>query len=302
MVAQTQSQEEAVRCFEMYCRAKGLAESTVKMYSFALDRLGRYLSDEAKGPSIPSRGDLRAFVAYMLGSGLGRQTIRTRMRAVRTFCGFLGREGLVAENPMIGVEIPRVPSTMPEVLSAEEIQKLPRASKTRSWYGVRNYAMLAVFLDTGLRLGELISLDVSDVDVGSAVIRVRNGKGSRERRVYAGRGLARALRDWIEVRPDTQADAALFTTRDGRGLDKRNVARIAERPALRAGPGENRVHPHMLRHTFATAWIINGGDVFSLQRMLGHASVSTTQVHVNLAGADLAMAHAKASPLDRLAR
>jgi integrase/recombinase XerD len=222
------------------------------------------------------------------------------MRSIRVFANFLEREGLVETSPMAGVEIPRVPQSMPKILSAQEIQKLLRAAKNRTWYGIRNHAILATFLDTGLRLSELINLSAADVDLHSQSIRVRNGKGSKDRQVYIGRTLARSLRRWAEVRFYGHEADAYFSTRDGRRLDKRNVARIIERISRRAGMGERRIHPHLLRHTFATHFIKNGGDAFSLQRLLGHSDISITMVYVNLAGVDLEQAHAKASPVDRV--
>ncbi|MHA1587461.1 MAG: tyrosine-type recombinase/integrase, partial [Candidatus Thorarchaeota archaeon] len=164
----------------------------------------------------------------------------------------------------------------------------------------RNHSILATFLDTGLRLSELINLDISDVDLHSQSILVRNGKGSKDRQVYLGRTTARSLRKWAEVRPYGHDADAYFSTRDGRRLDKRNIARIIERINARAEMGERRIHPHLLRHTFATHFIKNGGDPFSLQRLLGHSDIKTTMIYVNLAGADLEEAHAKASPVDRL--
>ena len=115
------------------------------------------------------------------------------MRAIRVFSNFLARENLVAGSPIAGVKVSQAPTVMPEVLSAPEVESLFRAAKRRSWCGTGNYAMLGVFLDTGLRLGEVIALDVNDIDVGSAVIRVRNDKASKERHVHAVRALARAF-------------------------------------------------------------------------------------------------------------
>jgi len=300
MVNRSATFEEAVHQFEVYCGAKGLATRTLETYEFALDRLRQFLQDQARGHSIPTKEDLRAFTQAMLTSGLKRQTIRIRMRSIRVFAGFLEREGIVDESPMSGVEIPRVPITFPEVLSAADLQRLLRAARTGTWYGIRNHAMIATLCDTGLRLGELIGLDVGDVDLRTLSIRVRNGKGNKERRVYMGRTLARSLRRWMEVHPFHAGSEACFCTRDGRRLDKRNVARIIERAAARAGLGERRVHPHLLRHTFATHFIKNGGDPFTLQRLLGHSDIKTTMIYVNLAGVDLEEAHAKASPVDRL--
>jgi len=292
--------DSAVRIFEGYCRSKGLAAETLKTYMYALDRLREVLHHSEASPALPTRDDLRHFAGNMLHQGLARGTIRIRMRSVRVFANFLEREELVEVSPMTGVEIPRVPKSMPKILSVQEIHKLLRASKTGTWYGVRNHAMLSAFLDTGVRLGELVKLDVADVDLNSQSILVRDGKGSKDRQVFIGRVLARSLRRWAEIRRYGQETDAYFSTRDGCRLDKRNVARIIERVAARAGLGDRRVHPHLLRHTFATHFIKNGGDPFSLQRLLGHADIKTTMIYVNLAGADLEEAHAKASPLDRI--
>ncbi|MFC2105239.1 tyrosine-type recombinase/integrase [Candidatus Bipolaricaulota bacterium] len=300
MVFQEVGYDEAVGMFEMYCRAKGLAARTQETYTYALSQLRGFLNDSDVSPPLPTRLALRRFCGNMLESGLARGTIHIRMRSVRVFANFLEREGLVEVSPMTGVEIPRVPQSMPRILSSQEIQKLLRAAKSGTWYGIRNHAILATFLDTGLRLSELINLNAADVDLHSQSILVRNGKGSKDRQVYIGRTLARSLRRWAEVRPYGHKADAYFSTRDGRRLDKRNVARIIERISVRAGLGDRRIHPHLLRHTHATHFIKNGGDPFSLQRLLGHSDIKTTMIYVNLAGVDLEEAHAKASPVDRL--
>ncbi|MFC2099638.1 tyrosine-type recombinase/integrase [Candidatus Bipolaricaulota bacterium] len=284
----------------MYCRAKGLARTTLQTYQYSLNRLRECLESSGSEPPLPTRHDLRRFCENMLEQGLARGTIRVRMRSVRVFANFLEREGLVDASPMEGVEIPRVPQSLPKVLTVQEIQKLLRAAQTGTWYGVRNHAILATFLDAGLRLSELVNLDSPDVDLQSLSIRVRNGKGAKDRQVYIGRTLARLLTRWAETRFYRNGADAYFSTRDGRRLDQRNVARIVERISARAGLCGRRIHPHLLRHTFATHFIKNGGDPFSLQRLLGHADIKTTMIYVNLAGADLEEAHAKASPLDRL--
>ncbi len=300
MVKTQESFNDAANRFQMYCRAKGLAVSTQETYMYALDQLRGHLKGLEETVPLPTRQDLRGFSGNMLERGLSRGTIRVRMRSVRVFANFLEREGLVDVSPMTGVEIPRVPQSMPKILSAQEIQKLLRAAKTGTWYGIRNHTILATFLDTGLRLSELINLNVEDVDLHSQSIRVKNGKGSKDREVFVGRMSARSLRRWAEVRSYSLTTDAYFSTRDGRRLDKRNVARIIERISVRASMGERRIHPHLLRHTFATHYIKNGGDAFSLQRILGHSDIKTTMIYVNLAGSDLRDAHAKASPLDRL--
>lgn len=300
MVVHKVDYDEALGMFERCCRAKGLAKRTCETYTYALSQLRGHIEREDGLIPLPTRHDLRKFAGHMLERGLARSTVRIRMRSVRVFANFLEREGLVEVSPMTGVELPRVPQSMPKILKVQEIQKLLRAAKSGTWYGVRNHAILAAFFDTGLRLSELINLNASDVDLHSQSILVRNGKGSKDRQVYIGRTLARSLRRWAVVRPYGHEADAYFSTRDGRRLDKRNVARIIERIAARAKLGDRRIHPHLLRHTFATHFIKNGGDPFSLQRLLGHSDIQTTMIYVNLAGTDLEEAHAKASPVDRL--
>ena len=290
--------EAAVSEFMGFCMAKGLAARTLETYSYALDRLGSFLANTGPQDQVLDRSLLRAFITHMLGAGYSRQTIRVRMRAIRVFANFLQNEGLVSESPMQGVAIPKVPRVHPTILTSGEIRQLLGAARGSSWHATRNYAMVLTFLDTGVRLGELLGLNLADISLESRRIEVRKGKGSRQRHVYIGRSLSKALRRWQAVRPSEVWSDALFVTKDGSRLDKRNVARILERIATRAGMGDRRVYPHLLRHTFATHFIVNGGDPFSLQRILGHSDIQTTMIYVNLAGRDLMKAHFKASPID----
>ena len=300
MVKQDMRYDESVRVFLRYCRAKGLRETTNGIYRFALDELGKSLRATEENPPIPDRDDLRRFITEMLDRELALSTIAIRMRSVKAFANFLERDGITDTSPMEGVHIPRVPTRYPQPLSSEETSKLIRAARTGTWFGIRNSAMLSLFCDTGIRLGELVGLDIDDVRLSEFEIRIRKGKGRGERSVYMGRTLYRALRKWSQVRPTAGLTEAYLCTRDGRRLDKRNVARIVERAGKSAGLEKRKTHPTMLRHTYATLFIKNGGNSFSLQRILGHSSIKTTMIYVNLAGSDLRDAHAKASPLDRL--
>lgn len=292
--------DQAVEAFLFFCRSKGLMPRTLETYAFALSRLRLFLARSSPTPTIPARHELRAFIVEMLERGLSRSSVRVRMRSIRCFANFLEREGLVAESPMRGVDIPRVPRSEPRVLTPEEIRKLLHAAQQTTWTGIRNYAMLLTFLDTGIRLSELISLDMADVDLGAWTIRVRKGKGGKERQVFIGKTLHRALRKWVDVRGATSLDAPFFITRSGRRHDARNVDRIVGRIAGRAGL--ERVSPHALRRSFATAFVRNNGNLFALQRMLGHSDIKVTQLYVGLDNAAVQDAHAKASPVDRLFR
>jgi len=262
--------DQAVELFGLYCRSKGLAPRTLETYLFALEGLRRFLVSNGGPPGLPDRQDLRAYITEMLERGLSRGAVRVRMRSIRVFCNFLAREGLVDVSPFEGVEIPRVPEAYSRVLSEEEVAKLVKACRGTSWLDIRNRAILLTFLDTGIRLSELIQLDLEDVNLGSLTLRIRRGKGNKERYVFMGRTLYRALRRWLEKRGYTSFQGALFITRNGTRIDRRNVQRTIERIARRAGLNGTRVTPHLLRHTF------------------------------DLARAGLREAHAKASPVDKL--
>jgi integrase/recombinase XerD len=296
----TMNLDQAAETFTLYCKSKGLAERTLETYSYALQRLRKHLSANGASSPIPSSESLRAFITEMLGQGVARGTIRIRMRAIRCFCNFLEREGIVETSPMKGVEIPKVPARYPEIITKEQARKLLSAARRSTWTGKRNAAILTTFLDTGMRLSELIGLNKEDVDLQTRTIRIRTGKGNKERHVYMGRALFKALRRWLDLRGFHEEDTPFFLTKDGNRLDLRNVERIVERIAERAGLDRVRITPHILRHTFATHYIQNGGDPFSLQRILGHSGIKTTMVYVNLAGVGLQEAHAKASPVDHL--
>ncbi len=164
---------------------------------------------------------------------------------------------------MAGVAVPKVPSRYPEVLTGAQARKLVSVATASSWAGVRNRAMILTLLDTGVRLGELIRLDLVDVQLRELTIRIRTGKGDKERYVFLGRCLFRAMRTWIEARGAFSQDGPLFMTRRGERLDGRNVQRILSRLAVKAGLESAKVSPHRLRHSFATHYIMNGGDPFS---------------------------------------
>jgi len=290
---------DAGSAFEVYCRAKGLSPKTIKAYAHAIQKLRTYLRN-GKPPSLPTTVQLRSFLVALSESGLSPASVAIHARSLRAFFNFLTADGMVDRSPMDGVPMPRTPSRFPEIITKEQARRLLRAALRNSWTGKRNAAMLTMFLDTGMRLSELIGLNLEDVDLRTLTIRIRSGKGDKERHVYIGRALLRSIRRWLDVRGFHEEGTPFFLTKAGSRLGLRNVERIVERIAERAGLNGVRITPHILRHTFATHYIQNGGDPFSLQRILGHSDIKTTMIYVNLAGVGLQEAHAKASPVDRL--
>jgi len=197
------------------------------------------------------------------------------------------------------IKPPKLPKQFPYVLNNSQVQALLKAAYHRNFEGIRNYAMILMFLDTGIRRSELINLNLRDIDLASRSLRVI-GKGNKERIVYLGRVAAKALREWLSKRGFREYDDGTFITRAGDRLKLRYIDKLMERIAKKAKITGVRCSPHTLRHTFATNYIRNGGDPFSLQQLLGHSDIKTVMIYVHMGGTALREAHAKFSPVDRM--
>jgi integrase/recombinase XerD len=286
----------AAESFLLALTVSGRSRQTIELYRRSLDGLIGFLGDRPISDVSPN--DLRAFLAH-LGGKVNAVTVGIRWRSIRAFFNWLHREGLLAESPAKRVQAPKTPKQFPNVLNDAQVQALIRTAKARAktWATYRDYVIVLTLLDCGLRVSELRGLTINDLDLANGVFKV-TGKGSRERRVYFGRRLARVLREWLARRTLSLPGDALFCTRQGYPLNRHELVHIIHRIAKSAGIA--RCSPHTLRHTFATMFIRNGGDPFALQRLLGHSDISTTMIYVHMAGTALREAHAKASPVDRL--
>lgn len=296
----SQTLSEALDAFKLYSRIEGKSKKTLDVYHVAVSDLIAFVGD--KPVTELTAGEIRRWIAHKLDAGYSKTTVNIRLRALRALFHWLYREGHLPANPFEKVRQLKAPRQYPYVLSELQVQALLKAVDRRGWTGKRNWAIVLTFLDAMLRLSELIALELADLSLQGRVIRVRHGKGDKERLVPIGRRLTKALQEWLAIRGHHVGEDRVFVTRGGYGLDPRNVQRILQRLAAKAGiEGVTvRVSPHTLRHTGATLFIRNGGDPFSLQQILGHSSITTTQIYVHMAGTALREAHAKASPVDRL--
>ncbi len=292
--------DDAARAFEVFCWSKGLSPRTVSTYAAAIRKLTDFLPCEPGADQVvPNRTEVREFVVHLSSSGLSRASVGIHVRSIKVFLSFLYREGMVAEDLASCIPVPRAGHKVPVALCEADVRSLLSAVRGPSWCDVRNTAMLMLFLDTGLRLAELVGLSVEDVNLNEWRILLKNGKGARDRTLFIGQALHRSLRRWLEVRGTSCHTDALFVTRSGQRHDPRNVERIVSRLAARAGVAA-RTTPHILRHTAAVNYIRHGGDPFTLQRLLGHSDIRTTRIYVEMGSDDVRRAHAKAGPLDRL--
>jgi len=238
---------------------------------------------------------IRRFVAQLHGQGLDGRSLARRLSAWRGFFNYLARDHGLKANPALGVRAPRSAKRLPDALSPEEAARLMEIPPDDA-LAVRDRAMFELFYSSGLRLAELTGLDPGDVNFGEGTVRV-TGKGAKTRVVPLGSHAARALAAWLAeraklVRP---GEDALFLNRQGRRLGPRAVQARLRAWALRLGLAA-KVHPHMLRHSFASHVLQSSGDLRAVQEMLGHSSISTTQVYTHLDFQHLAKVYDAAHP------
>jgi len=242
--------------------------------------------------------EIRRFVAQLHGRGLDGRSLARMLSAWRGFYHYLARDHGYATNPCLGIRAPRAAKKLPRSLSPDEAAQLMRVEGDGALVA-RDKAMLELFYSSGLRLSELTGLAVRDVSLRDATVQV-TGKGSKTRIVPVGRHALEALKTWLAHREGVvpAGETALFVAKGGARLSGRAVAQRVGHWAKRFGlPG--KVHPHMLRHSFASHVLQSSGDLRAVQEMLGHASVSTTQVYTHLDFQHLAKAYDQAHPRAR---
>jgi integrase/recombinase XerC len=227
---------------------------------------------------------LRSYLAYLRAEGISKTSIGRHLSALRTCFAFLKREGRVASNPAKAVGTPRRDRTLPRTLSVSEAFAVVEAKGREGALGSRDRALLELLYATGLRVSELVGLRLDDVDLSARQVRTV-GKGKKERIVPFGQPAAAALRAWLKARADfapAARDAGfVFLNARASRLTDRSVRRILDRAAL-AAEVPRHASPHALRHSFATHLLAAGADLRSIQELLGHASLSTTQRYTHL--------------------
>ena len=241
---------------------------------------------------------IRRFVAKLHAQGLGGRSLGRVLSAWRGFFRFLMRDHGFGHNPCVGVRAPKTAKKLPEALSPEEMSKLVDLPAGDA-FSVRDRAMFELFYSSGLRLSELTALSPADIDFEDATVRVL-GKGGKTRVVPVGRFALRYIRDWLGERDAISRgeQTALFLNHHGRPIGPRTVQQRLKKWALKQGISQH-VHPHMLRHSFASHVLQSSGDLRAVQEMLGHASISSTQIYTHLDWQHLAKTYDAAHPRAR---
>lgn len=280
-------------------RERRLSAHTADAYRRDLNSLSKYCaSNEIESWSKLDSQHVRSFAAYCHRQGLAPRSIQRRLSAVRSFYKYLLREGAVTRNPAQDVSAPRAAKRLPKTLDADQMTRLVEVSGDDPQV-VRDRAMMELLYSSGLRLAELVSLNIPDVDVADRTVRV-TGKGNKTRIVPVGRHALAALGAWLRQRASLAKaeESALFVGVRGGRISPRTVQARIRRWATIQGI-DARVSPHMFRHSFATHVLESSGDLRAVQELLGHANISTTQIYTHLDFQHLARIYDETHPRAR---
>lgn len=276
-----------------------LSPHTIAAYDFDLQRLLAFCHQRRIDSwSELTDAQLRTFVAERHHHGLSGRSLQRMLCAVRALYRYLLQNDAAAHNPAQGIRAPKSPKRLPKALGADQAARLVTVAGS-DVLAVRDRALLELLYSSGLRLSEIANLDLLQLDLGNAIVRV-TGKGSKQREVPVGRHAREALHAWLALRATIARtdDAAVFVGANGRRLSGRQIERRVAHWAQRQNVGQP-VHPHMLRHSFASHLLESSGDLRAVQELLGHANLSTTQVYTHLDFQHLAKVYDDAHPRAR---
>jgi len=276
----------------------GLSANTLSAYRADLKNVATWLSVQGTELETVNRAQLLEYLAHCVRLGHSPRSSARRVSTLRRFYRYLAREGLLEPDPTTGLDSPRVGRPLPKTLSEKGVEDLLSAPDSGSPLGLRDRAMLETLYATGLRVSELVRLTLDELDEFAGLVRVL-GKGGRERIVPLGDEALNWLNSYLHSsRPELlgrRVSEAVFVTRRGGPMTRQALWYLIKRYAARAGVGEE-LSPHSLRHAFATHLLNHGADLVSVQMLLGHADLSTTQIYTHVARARLQSLHAEHHP------
>lgn len=284
------------------CRAKNLSGRTIEWYEDRTRRFSDWCFDQGilRAQDLTT-DDLESFVLSVQAGGYKPQTVRGFAQVAKTVARYGHRKGLIPADLTRDFEMPKVPQTIIETFSDEQLEALISQPDLRRWKGVRDRAILLTLLDTMARVSEMAGVNASHVDLEGRSIRVM-GKGRKERDLPIGRSAARALLRYRNSVDGLLPGDPFFISYRGRRLDRSVITDMVADYGRAAGIEGVCRSPHTLRHTGAKRFILAGGDVFSLQKLLGHTSLAMVRRYVELASIDVAVQHERFSPADSLLR
>ena len=271
---------------------RGISPATATAYR---SDLASFLASVGRGVEDIARADVLDFLARRMRSGANTSSIVRQLSCLRQFFAWAHRERRIVHNPMADLDGPRRSRSLPGTLTASEVEALLAAPDSNDVFDVRDRALLETLYATGMRVSELAALTLPRLNSGQGVVRVL-GKGGKERLVPLGEAAAQAIEQWLAVRPQLRPQGEwLFVSRSGRALSRQAIWARIRQLATRAGLGRP-VHPHQLRHSFATHLLDNGADLRVVQMLLGHADLATTQIYTHVSRTRMKALHQRHHP------
>ena len=276
---------------------KRASQYTVKSYKRDLNCLSNYC--ESKSISLWTdlkQTDIRSYIASRHRQGLSSTSLQRELSAIRSFFNFLLKNQLTDNNPGQYIKAPKKTRKLPRTLDVDQIKSLLEAG-TNSTIEIRDLAMFELFYSSGIRLSELAQLNLTDIDLTDKTLMVRSGKGGKSRMLPIGSKAVAAINTWLEhrIKSITSTETALFISTRGTRLGQRSIELRLKQWCKKKGIAEN-IHPHMLRHSFATHLLESSQDLRAVQELLGHSNISTTQIYTHLDFQHLADVYDKAHP------
>jgi site-specific recombinase XerD len=300
--------------FRLSCLTEGKSTKTVEWYIAFLNRFRQFLEAGQLSTDLGEIGKdrIREFIRFLQtearnprnGMPLSGATVQGYVRTLKAFFSWAVREEYITPDQFGRIPVPKAQSKIINTFSPEQVRQMLNLCQMSNGNGQRNLAILLLLLDTGVRVSELVHIDLDDVNLEEGSIRIRISKGNRERIVPIGSLVQKALWKYINSgrpKPLTQQITRLFLSDKGLPLTRSGIQQLLRRYGKRAGITSTRVSPHTFRHTFARNYLLNGGDIFSLQKILGHSSLASVRVYLNLFAADVKKQHLRFSPVDTLA-
>jgi integrase/recombinase XerD len=280
---------------------KGLAKNTIVSYERDLKSYWQYVKnvEQMKEWNDSRRVNIMHFLAHLKDQGKSSRTLARHIASIRSFHQFLLREKVTDHDPSVHIESPQPERSLPKVLSMEEVEALLDAPKVMNEYGLRDKAMLELLYATGMRVSEIISLDIGDIHATMGFVRCL-GKGSKERIIPIGHTALTAIEAYLQkgrgkfARSKQRTDS-LFLNHHGNRLTRQGFWKILKKLTKEAHI-EKEITPHTLRHSFATHLLMNGADLRSVQEMLGHADISTTQIYTHITNVRIKEVYSKFHP------
>jgi site-specific recombinase XerD len=288
---------DALNGFLNYLRVLNRSEKTVQWYVRDAGLFLRYLQEEGKTFDTVDKNDVRDFLAVELGRGVSRRSLMRRVSGIKAFFRYLVDQEIITSSEILTLESPKGDRRLPKVLSEKQAELLFQHSGDGDSRDTRNHAIIAFLYGTGARISETVGLNVEDIDFRSGLVTLR-GKGGKTRIVPAGSVAIEKIQAWLQMRKTADTSLGVtpvFTSASGRRLSVRQTRNIVDTVMIKAGISQH-LSPHSLRHSFATHMLENGADIRSVQELLGHVSLSTTQIYTHITKEKLLLQYKKYHP------